>query len=259
MPEHLDGAWAKVFRAQEHLAALASEVESYFASRPYTLEGTFDPTTSDWVVRIRVTTSPPIRLGTIIGDVVHNQRSALDHLVYELARVATGKDRPRGTQFPIIATAAAEYRRSGLRGVAMLHPPVRKVVRLLQPYQRAEPAEHPLTLLNRFSNADKHRLLVPTIGYVGGASYRFEMREGVTGIESIQPSFGTLDDGEEVVRVRIVADSAAPDMRVGGDFAFDIAFRDAEVSVVGALAEILFEVASILNWFTPLFAPVRRV
>jgi hypothetical protein len=259
MPEPLDGAWAKVFRAQEHLTALAGAVDTYFASHPYTLEGTFDATTSDWVVRIRVATHPPIKLGTIVGDVVHNQRSALDYLVYELARLATRKDRPRGTQFPIIATNPKDYRQSGLHRVAMLDPQVRKVIRLLQPYHSAAPEDHPLTLLNRLSNADKHRLLVPTIGYVGGASYRFEMHEGVTGIQTVQPSFGTLEDGSEVVRVRIVADSATPDMRVGGDFAFDLAFRDPEVSVVGALAESLFEVASILNWFTPLFGPVRRV
>jgi hypothetical protein len=43
----------------------------------------------------------------ILGDVVHNWRSALDHLVWQLVLLDTGEDGTPEHQFPIASTGAA--------------------------------------------------------------------------------------------------------------------------------------------------------
>lgn len=231
------------------------ESDAYFAGGPYTLDGAYDAAMSEWVVQIRVKTQPPLRWSTIVGDAVHNLRSSLDYFVYDLARRDTGKARPRGTQFPIIATDAADYRRAASAGVQMLEPRHRRIIRQLQPYQHDDPGTHPLAILNQLSNADKHRLLHPTIGFLGGAGYRFELRQDVCAIRETRFSFGALEDGAEIVRIQIDTDGPNPRIEVGGEFEFDLAFRETDQSVIGTLFEIRLEIGSILDWFTPVFDP----
>jgi len=53
---------------------------------------------------------PPRDLAPVIGDSVHNLRSALDHLVYELS--STTVREKINTQFPIF-TDERDYRKRG--------------------------------------------------------------------------------------------------------------------------------------------------
>src|SRR5713226_8131497 len=60
------------------------------------------------------------------GDIVHNLRSALDHLAYQLVIVGSGKEPTRRLEFPIakdLATYEAEKARKvdGMRELAIKH------------------------------------------------------------------------------------------------------------------------------------------
>lgn len=66
---------------------------------PYQSEGAFDANTSEWVVRFCVLEAPPLKWGVLIGDVVHNLRSALDHLAWQLV-LRNGGESSWRTQFP---------------------------------------------------------------------------------------------------------------------------------------------------------------
>jgi hypothetical protein len=58
--------------------------------------------------RFKVLRQPPVQLLTAIGDAIHNMRSALDSVAYELARQhfngAMTEDQKRAVQFPICET-----------------------------------------------------------------------------------------------------------------------------------------------------------
>src|SRR5947209_8187339 len=60
------------------------------ASEPYSVAWQPDPE-PDWhQARLKVRHDPPLRLGLIFGDVIHNLRSALDNLVCQLALLGSG-------------------------------------------------------------------------------------------------------------------------------------------------------------------------
>jgi hypothetical protein len=101
----------------------------------------------------------------VIGDVVHNLRSALDHLAWQLVEASGGtpRDRPGEPQtaFPI----RTEAPRNGLRIHGDVAPPALKVVETLQPYNvlPESPADADLWHLHRLDIIDKHHglLLAP--------------------------------------------------------------------------------------------------
>jgi len=110
------------------------------------------------------------RAGLCLGDIMHNFRSALDHLTYQLALWNTGGhvSRPKRVQFPILDDPAhfQSARGDALRDV---HPDHQAIIERFQPYRRiAEglaigPHFHSFAVLRDLDNADKVRFLNPVL------------------------------------------------------------------------------------------------
>jgi hypothetical protein len=110
------------------------------------------------------------RVGLGLGDIVHNFRSALDHLTYQLALWNTGGQvsRPKRVQFPILDDPGhfQSARGDALREVHLDH---QAIIERFQPYHRiAEglaigPAFHSFAVLRDLDNADKVRFLHPVL------------------------------------------------------------------------------------------------
>lgn len=134
---------------------------------------------------------PNDTLGVLIGDVLHNLRSALDNFAYALAAAYTkpmtreivhssefpifgDKDRSGNTgrgahRFHELLPNRAPTRRSGLTKISGWHPDAQTEVERLQPYHRKNAfREDPLWLLHELDRIDKHRLLHTTVaGFLG--------------------------------------------------------------------------------------------
>jgi hypothetical protein len=133
----------------------------------------FDPDTMELVVSALVREPCPLEWGVLVGEILHNLRSALDHLVWELVILETGeapKPRKPGsttkTGFPIFETPGGYDGDRGER--LMLHgvgAPARALIRSEQPFHTGEDVASPLWHLHVLSNFDKHRTL-----HVTGAS-----------------------------------------------------------------------------------------
>src|ERR1022692_7857 len=100
---------AKVSRSIAHADALRQEVRTWFESNPdlITCENNSDNTVYRVLAHIK-TPPPRERWGLMIGDSVHNLRSSLDHLVYAIAVLESGKTPPPDENrlaFPITDTA----------------------------------------------------------------------------------------------------------------------------------------------------------
>jgi hypothetical protein len=89
------------------------------------------------------------------GDVVHNLRSALDHLAYQLVWVGSGEEPSRRVEFPI-AKDAATYEREKTGKVEGMCPKVIKAIDALKPYRGGNDA---LWRIHELDNIDKHRQL----------------------------------------------------------------------------------------------------
>lgn len=104
-------------------------------------------------------------LALIIGDAIHNLRSALDHRVWELVspHVLGDGDR-KGIQFPIAKSGSPEDIKSAFNNRKIDRAPedVRLALEKLHPYPGGN--DH-LVLVHDLDVIDKHKLLVPTADY----------------------------------------------------------------------------------------------
>jgi hypothetical protein len=103
MGHSLEGVKLKIARAAEPLEVLRTECSAYLDSNPYEVVG-HDQPEGYTLLSFKVHRYPPLRLSVLLGDFLHNLRSSLDHLAWQLvlANGGTPKSGPGGTQFPIL-------------------------------------------------------------------------------------------------------------------------------------------------------------
>lgn len=223
------------------------------------IEGEFEPERSSYVFRLYVVEPPPLRWGVVVGEIVHNLRSALDHLVWQLIRL--NGCRPRGNPtYPTLKTEPADFRLAVL-GTAAKPGPLRGVrddalaiIERTQPYHGG--GNFVLSALNTIWSADKHRFLVPTHVTVTTAAllaHHYVPNADAGPTMRIQP--GTRNGPREAELVVIGLDPTGPDPQVEmqGEPPFDIAFGGG-YAVVGLLNNIAgFVLTDVLSPLQDLF------
>ena len=144
----------KVERAEHFIRELEAELESYRRSRPLSAKLNLDedpPTVS-----VRWASIPP-RHGAIIGDALHNLRTALDLMASELARLNGESD--KNVHFPF-SDAPQDYdsaiRRKGF------HKTGADAVALLKQFKPYRGGNELLRALHALDIQDKHTNLIPT-------------------------------------------------------------------------------------------------
>jgi hypothetical protein len=195
---------------------------------------------------------PDPRWGVRIGEFLHDLRSALDNLIWQLV-LLNGKEPWDRNQFPIYSDHAPSVERMNerLRGVRADH---RAQIEDLQPYRG--PHVHrqikaALVWLALLSNIDKHRFVHPLLTVLREGDASAEVLDATPGAEAeVVWTAGALSDGDELMRWRV----SKPDAKVtmGGGISFPIAFGDPRVdlSLLDAVQE---RVRQIIERFAPDF------
>jgi hypothetical protein len=103
----------------------------------------------------------PTRLAPIVGDIIHNLRSALDLLACDLARMngRTSRTAMAETWFPIFGSEA-EFRNGADKKIRHLSPADQEIIRALKPYKGGNDT---LWQLHQLDILDKHRLILPAV------------------------------------------------------------------------------------------------
>src|SRR5712691_3359279 len=126
------GSELKFQRAEYHREAVRGLLKSYLNPPPYSIRRDDDPRRglSFWITLER---KPPDEIALTAGDCIHNLRSALDHIIYELSCHTAGQHVP-DTAFPILVSSRNWKSISGqqLRSVP---GPALKRIEELQPFQ----------------------------------------------------------------------------------------------------------------------------
>lgn len=81
-------SWEKVRRARQHLDELTAQIVAFHATNPYPVVTRYDAEREKLVARVSKPLPLPPDLPLILGDVVHNAGTALDHtspIVFSLA------------------------------------------------------------------------------------------------------------------------------------------------------------------------------
>ena len=221
----LSGPYRKAAWAEKRFAALREVIDEALhpgdGSQPLELGADFDETELTVLLRIEHAPELPWYTGMMIGDVLHNLRSALDHTAWALVEAGTTPvpSSPRLVQFPIYDdagnfSAQVTKRLPGVSSEAVA------IIESVQPYQRGATAEA-LGVLARLSNEDKHRHIPASV--VGTASFNLSWTGIDCDIESAEmlfeiPDVPDLVVGTPLFRIHVSNIRAAnPSVRVDGD------------------------------------------
>jgi hypothetical protein len=152
----------KLNRAERHLAEFDGEVGRYIDRDPYKAIRSVATKAerSSWLYRIQFDEPDP-NLAVIAGDVIHNTRSALDHMAVALVP----RKRRSSTSYPVIERLDKDALVTFKTACKGMPRSARRIIKENQPYRSGPSAAlHWLALLSALENADKHRNLVVVAG-----------------------------------------------------------------------------------------------
>lgn len=157
MKASLDGCEAKLRGADCHLKDVERDI-IFALHNPFTIQTEYKADLSKWVFSFTNVTQPPIEIGIVIGDFVHNLRSSLDHLVYQLIKSVRG-DHDVRSFFPVFADENDYLNDTRVRKcLAHIPPAYIPKIDALQPYAPGRGGHSdPLWLLRELDDIDKHR------------------------------------------------------------------------------------------------------
>lgn len=163
---------------------------SYASRHPYEFTRLRLPDTQrDVSYRMRITEQPDPMIAIMLGDFIHNLRTALDYIVV----ACSIRQRQGNASFPVFFTDIfakddhgnfvvndAEGRKSFESAVQGISPEARALVIGAQPYRYgAEAYREIIGIISRLENADKHRQIITVGGGVQDLIHRFFVRGDV--------------------------------------------------------------------------------
>lgn len=237
----IDGVRLKIERAKKHIRDLDSEIRIFIESKPYTIGTKPHP-----VAQIRYTTlfvdsvkTVPDPISLIIGDAVHNLRSALDHLAWQLVEAGGGIPN-RDTYFPVCqgSQGAQQYATAIGKGeIQKMRPGAEKVLSSVQPYVTGD---NTLWIIHELDRIDKHRLLIAVASSMD--KWGVDVLKGQT-MWFNENRFFPLVSGNEIVNIPTSTYNSQPheDFKLG----IDVAFGKPEI-VEGQL--VLFTLNQLANF-----------
>src|ERR1035441_2164922 len=197
----------KIERAEKHLDELEEAVLSLGEATFKLISFDSQPETGKPFLNVRPLNVYPPEIPAISGDVIHNLRSALDHLAFHLVQIGitfgeTPPEKWEDIQFPIFPSSESYEAGKGRRIQGARREAI-KAIDALKPYKGGN---EPLWLLRRLDNTDKHSFILP-IGedvIVGGVS-----------LKAYEPYFASLNDSKDDQDVNLSGKEALAEPAVG--------------------------------------------
>ena len=184
----LDGPRLKMRRAESQITLLREAQYALWKDRKHKIvRAELNPKTGNYVYRTQGDFALSLDWGVSIGEIAHNLRSALDGIVYQVAKADGANAEALGqTEFPIFLIRYTKRRRrrrpgkgkppliphfehDGREKIKALSDEHQTMIERLQPYHRRSEdglkgTAHPLYWLQQINNADKHRV-IQVVGY----------------------------------------------------------------------------------------------
>jgi len=232
VPHPLDGFDAKLARADAHRDAVRRALERVTQSEPDLIPGDFDTHAHLYVFRARRDSLNGDAVSPILGDCVHNLRTALDYIVWELALETARQGRGASSiEFPIF-TDATKFAAGAPKKIGSLQQECRMSSRTYN-LSRGRTVRRPIlnggslrpnpSLSCTTSTAGtKHRSLNLTEDLISASLVGFE-RLGIIVPPTPAMLPGRFKEGDILAAVNIPL--GRPDVEVFLRVAYDIAFE----------------------------------
>ncbi len=163
----LDGVKAKIDRADVLIDEVRARTDPIAEIATRSICKEIDGNESRLVFRVMEVPTIAIDIAVVVGEVLHDLRSALDHLAWQLVLFDGGKPN-RDTTFPILTKPGPVNIKPGISSEAIV-----RALTDAQPFSRAvefghDPRDRPLEILRVLNNYDKHNLLLGVVCSIDG-------------------------------------------------------------------------------------------
>jgi len=228
----------KADRAKRHIVELNNGIIDYIKSKPYRVvveQGTNSPNHL-WTLRVR--NEVPHNFAVIIGDAIHNLRSALDLLASDLVELNGGNT--KDVYFPFCESADNLESAITNRHIGRAGEDVVEIIRSLKPYKGGNEM---LRAIHDLDITDKHKALIPATHYVGIKNFQMVNASGplitINGLH-----VGPIEDGKVLMSL-----PPAVNIKVGQYFqpSFEITFGEGQPLAGKPIFETLHDLAKIVN------------
>ena len=145
--------------AKKHIANLQSAFNTFVQTSRHTIRASSDPDTDNVALQLSFDEPIPPAVPLMIGDIVHNFRSALDHATWELIGLDGGTQNRR-LSFP--ARGTKQDFNSACDGIETPRADTKSFFRGFEAYEQG--SGRIIFGLHCLSNVDKHRILTPLLG-----------------------------------------------------------------------------------------------
>jgi hypothetical protein len=231
-----DQLMVKPNRAKDHIIELSDAIDTFMSSNPYVVASKDNSKTGERTYYVHFVKKIPPHFPAVIGDVIHNLGSSLDHLANHLVSIGPG-GKPGGKRakliyFPLFESAT-KYDTEKMGKIEGMGEAAINAIDRIQPYKGGY--GWALWDMHTMHNRDKHRLLIPVWGSLNSHSFpkserikaeralRYKFPNGLPRGFLTMPGPNTppfLKDGGELLTIPI---SEVEDHM---DFRINIAFGD---------------------------------
>ncbi|MBI5318915.1 hypothetical protein [Bradyrhizobium sp.] len=257
MSELLVGCHAKIQRAEENIRHLNREINGYVASSStsYRMIREFRNDGRQYAFVAFGNSSVPPRFAVLAGEIVHQLRSSLDHLLCALVKKRGGRP-SRKHQFPIY-TSVREFDNARARGIIDgVSASAEALIRSVQPYTSPTPDDTVLHVVQQFDNLDKHQLLLVTSTVMAiGDKIRVNPKVSGLAITGMTPPYPRkiTRDGVVVFGIDLAQPATDTDFDADADFVTHVAFekcgRAELVEIISTLTGLLQGTAHTVKLF----------
>jgi hypothetical protein len=222
MPDaRLAGLRAKIGRAKKHAEGVDAAVKSFAGPDDYFTEiRDFRPDIGEVTVTARAPKPVDPELSVLIGDCVHNLRSALDYLVLQLAGLeGKSKDAETKTAFPICLNAESFKNATRKRIDEFISAAALVAIEEVQPYWNPDPTKQNVTLgersilwlLSQLDIVDKHRTILVIAANLAVERLTITLTNGeIQKVECAPLLWRPWKDGEQILGLRFEKNPGQP-------------------------------------------------
>jgi len=217
----LHGCFGKLARAERLINELRRQNLKFFKKGDFKSEIVSSPDGRQQLVVTKVQ-APPVSHSLIVGDILYNLRSCLDHLVHQLIVANTGTQPTYRTyEFPVFVTES-QFNKNVDRLLRDVSRDGVERIKQVQPFTFERPRDTSLYNLNEMGLVDKHRL--PLLAVIRGRVAALTAEDQNS---EMMWFGGGYDDVVETGSVLASFDAGVPDsMKLNGIVAFDMALAD---------------------------------
>lgn len=207
----LANSWSKLDWGNRHLDTLKTKLARAFdlEKHPVVIYKAVERQTpaAAYVWQLEDFPEPPDDTGLLVGDIIGNFRAALDHMCWQLVKERGLMPRDpklkRKIEFPM-ATRRGNFNSGVRRTLPSVPSEFTTIIKRYQPYRRGDESQA-IRLLQRLSNTDKHRVLVPTT--TGHAKTELTLEAINCTIVGYDFNIGTTDRSLKVGTILAIADA----------------------------------------------------